>query len=412
MEKCLHTYNAAMKNFVCLAERTVLDSADTASFYKFIRSRIGTNHVSVNIISEETSEPITDDKVCANYINNFFQSVFIEDTDDTDVIKHIDIDVGNPFPNLFITRKLVVNAIKHLRANASPGPDGIHPIVLKAFASAFAVPLTKIYCKSLNSSTLPMDWKIADIIPLYKGKGNSNSRRNYRPISLTSHCCKLLERILKDWILSHVLSENLLCSRQHGFLPGRSIQTNLLPCMKDWTSALDRGYLVDVIYIDVSKAFDSVSHNKLLNKLYKTNIHSSLYNWISDFILNRRQRVKVNNSYSDYVPVTSGVPQGSVLGPLLFALYMNDLPSVVKNSKVQIYADDTKIYFCYDESVSPLELQEDLDNVVKWFNTWLLEIAVKKCYVLHLSRNGHQPTFRYKIKGETIPYADGSFRDL
>ena len=183
---------------------------------------------------------------------------------------------------------------------------------------------------------------------------------NYRPITLTSIIGKILESIIRDALLNHFNHHSLLNANQHGFVPKRSCTSQLLMVLEDWTRAIQRNSYSDVIYLDFSKAFDTVPHKQLLHKLLSYGVQGSLFMWITSFLSNRFQRVAVNNSYSDWKPVTSGVPQGSILGPLLFAIYVNDMPSVV-SSKLFKFADDTKLYRTISSPLDIQTLQNDLD---------------------------------------------------
>ena len=204
------------------------------------------------------------------------------------------------------------------------------------------IPLAKIYSKSLSTGSLPKDWKIAHIVPIFK-KGNRELTTNYRPISLTSIIGKVMESIVKDAIMVHMSQHNLFSENQHGFLPNKSCTTQLLTAMNHWTESLNSGYATDIIYFDFKKAFDSVPHCRLLFKLKSYGISGNLLRWLTSFLTRRQQRVILNNVYSNWSNVVSGVPQGLVLGPVLFLLYVNDIPSIVK-SHLLLLADNIKLY--------------------------------------------------------------------
>ena len=192
---------------------------------------------------------------------------------------------------------------------------------------------------SLEEGIVPLEWKEANIIPLFK-KGSRNKSENYRPVSLTSVICKLLERLIKD----HFLVKNKLINpSQHGFLKARSCLTNMLCFLEDVTKWLDEGSPVDIIYLDLKKAFDKVPHQRLLLKLKAHGIGNGMINWIEKWLIGRRQRVVVDGEVSNWKAVLSGVPQGSVLGPILFLIYINDLDDDI-TSKVLKFADDTKVF--------------------------------------------------------------------
>ena len=181
-----------------------------------------------------------------------------------------------------------------------------------------------------------------------------------------------MERIIRTWIVDSLNAVHFFSPFQHGFLKGRSTTTNLLSSVENWVSALDSGKSVDVIYLDIAKAFDTVSHEKLLYKFKKLGLGFVLSSWVESFVIGRKQRVAVNRSFSGVEEVVSGIPQGSVLGPLLFAIFINDLPDCVRFSDISIYADDTKLSLDYEDMVGPANLQRDLDAVLEWFHNWQL----------------------------------------
>ena len=220
---------------------------------------------------------------------------------------------------------------------------------------------------------------------MYKSKGSSSSVSNYRPISITSCACKVLEFLIRDWMMSLLVASNSFAHQQHGFLPGRSTMTNTLSSVCDWIRWLDDGKYVDCIYLDVAKAFDTVSHPKLMSKLKQYGFHDLILSWIKEFLSNRVMMVKVEGCLSQPTHITSGVPQGSVLGPILFSLYVNDLASVPSESVIKMYADDTKLYHFFDKSAVPQALQTDLTNVLNWFDKWQLAVSLPKCQALQLS---------------------------
>ena len=172
------------------------------------------------------------------------------------------------------------------------GPDNIHPHVLKETATSVYVPLSMIFKESLEVGETPEDWRSANVTPIFK-KGDRNDPANYRPVSLTSQVCKVLESIVREKMFEHLKSNNLLSNEQHGFREGRSCLSNLLTTLEDWTSILDDGDCVDVAYLDFRKAFDLVSHNHLLLKLKKHRINGQILNWIKAFLENRKQRLVI-----------------------------------------------------------------------------------------------------------------------
>ena len=240
---------------------------------------------------------------------------------------------------------------------------------------------------------LPSEWKLADVTPIFK-KGKKTDPNNYRPVSLTSSSCKLLETMIRDDIIKHLEEKNLLSKEQHGFRSGHSCNTQLLEVVHDWAEAAELLYPVDIVYLDYQKAFDSVPHERLLNKLYAYLIRGKILTWIRNFLTNRTQRVTVCGVSSNQVNVTSGIPQGSVLGPLLFLIYVNDLPEVVK-STIKLFADDTKIYRVIKSDRDSEILQNDLLDIMKWSEKWQLPFNLTKCKVMHLGSQNKE--FKYNL---------------
>ena len=208
---------------------------------------------------------------------------------------------------------------------------------------------------------------------------------NYRPISLTSVFSKLFERVIQQQLLQYLLRHKLITRQQHGFLARHSTCSQLLECINDWSLALRNRHVVDVVYFDFAKAFDTVSHTKLIHKLSGYGIYGSLLNIISNFLSGRSQRVVLPNGSSNSVIVTSGVPQGSVLGPLLFLLYINDIADYFSNNTcIKLFADDIKIYLEIVNDSDIDEFQNGIDYISYWATTWQLNLAINKCLYMRV----------------------------
>ena len=297
----------------------------------------------------------------AEILNRFFCSVFTQENQVT-MPSPPDIHEGPLLDSVTISEEVVREKLLKLNTSRSPGPDGIHPRILKLTALSLCGPLTEVFQKSLRCGILPLDWKKGMIVSVFK-KGDRRQPENYRPISLTSIPCKILESIIRDGLMEHLESTGQLSKDQHGFRQRRSCTTQLLEVMEDWTKALEKGEPIDALYLDFSKAFDSVPHQRLLSKLRACGVSGTLLEWIHCFLTGRQQQVVVGGCCSSWSPVTSGVPQGSVIGPTLFLLFINDMPDVL-SSAVKMFADDTKVYRPVPLKQDCAALQRDLDALM------------------------------------------------
>uniref|UniRef100_A0A8C5LN87 Reverse transcriptase domain-containing protein n=1 Tax=Leptobrachium leishanense TaxID=445787 RepID=A0A8C5LN87_9ANUR len=272
------------------------------------------------------------------------------------------------------------------------GPDGIHPKLLKELSDVIAKPLTDLFNQSLLMGVVPEDWKLANVVPIHK-KGSREESGNYRPVSLTSVVGKLMETMLKERIVEHLKPHRLQDQKQHGFTSGRSCQTNLIDFF-DWvTKIIDTGGAVDIAYLDFSKAFDTVPHRRLINKLQSLSLDSNIVEWIRQWLSDRQQRVVVNGVYSAQGLVTSGVPQGSVLGPILFNIFVSDIAEGI-NGKVCLFADDTKICNRVDVPGGISQMTNDLGKLKKWSELWQLSFNVDKCKIMHLGCKNPRAEYR------------------
>ena len=287
------------------------------------------------------------------------------------------------------------NKLKQLNASKSAGPDNMHPRLLKELAEVIALPLKLLFDKTLKEGKIPAAWKKAEVKPIFK-KGSKNDPGNYRPVSLTSIVCKVFEGIIRDSLNKHLLDNNLLSDHQYGFMSGRSCTTQLLTTINDWMLLLDDKKPVDVVYLDLQKAFDKVPHMRLLTKLTAYGVTGPIFEWIKDFLTNRTQFVTVGTENSPEVPVTSGVPQGSVLGPTLFIYFINDMPDTL-DCTVKIFADDTKAYTEVQSTEQRDRLQRNIDNLLHWTNLWQIKFNCSKCKILHIGRKN--PCYNYVMNG-------------
>ena len=305
--------------------------------------------------------------------------------------------------NIIITEQMVEEEVKELKITKSPGPDDIHPLMLIQLVSYLKQPLAFLFNRTLKTGVIPEDWKKGNISSIFK-KGAKNRAENYRPISLTSIVCKLMEKFIKQAIQDYLLENNLLSTKQHGFISGRSTVTQLLRYLDECIEQISDGSVVDAIYLDFSEAFDTVPHRRLMSKLESYGITGEVKKWVESFLTGRSQTVKVNNDESPPAPVISGIPQGSVLGPLLFVIYINDLPDTV-NSFVYLFADDTKLMRKIKSDEDANALQRDLDELEAWSNKWLLRFNPDKCHVLTIGKfENIRHTERYRLYGNELDH--------
>ena len=372
---------------------------DSKSFYAYVRSKQNVQD-KVGPLEDSAGNIISQGFLMAEDLNNYFSSVFTkEDISSLPVadakFQGAKSDCLGP---LVVTPELVAKKIKAMKDNKSPGVDGIPPKLLMETVEQISIPLARVFNLSLTEGVVPFEWKEATIIPLFK-KGSRNKSENYRPVSLTSVICKLLERLIKDHMVEFLVKHKLLNSSQHGFLKARSCLTNMLCFLEEITKWIDVGSAVDIIYLDFQKAFDKVPHQRLLLKLKAHGIGDSITDWREQWLTDRRQRVVVDGEVSNWKSVLSGVPQGSVLGPILFLIYINDLDDSI-TSNVLKFADDTKLFRKINTDVDKQHLQNDLDRLVKWSEKWQMLFNFGKCKCLH---TGHRNmNVNYKMGGTVL----------
>ena len=310
----------------------------TKTFWSMVK-RLRTDNVGISAIkNSDTGQLMTDAVGKANTLNKQFQSVFTNETPLTEAHEH-----PQEFPDIPYL-KFNSSGVQKLLENLDPrkayGPDLLPPRVLKELAPILAPALTKIYNKSYSTGVVPDDWRSANVTSAFK-KGKKTLPVNYRPISLTCIACKLYEHCMTKHVMQHCEAHDILYPLQHGFRSKLSCETQLVEFFHDISNNTRNNHQTDVLVMDFAKALDKVGHKRLLKKLSRYGINGPTANWIRQFLANRTQRVVVDGDFSDVAPVTSGVPQGSVLGPCLFLLYINDLAESL-DSKVRLFVDDTK----------------------------------------------------------------------
>ena len=335
----------------------------------------------------------------ADILNRQYQSVFTQEDPNTKVPD----PEGKPYPdtnNILVSEDGVRKLLQKCNPQKATGPDMIPARLLKECAEELAPILAIIYNKSIQTGIVPDDWKKSNVSAVFK-KGQRYDPANYRPVSLTCLCCKTLEHIIVSSVMKHVDSHKILTDCQHGFRARRSCETQLVTLTHDLASSLDSGIQTDMVVLDFSKAFDRVPHQRLMRKLHHYGIRGSTHHWIASFLSGRTQRVVVEGSSSDSAPVVSGVPQGSVLGPLLFLLFINDLPDNI-TSNTGLFADDCIVYRQIYSPEDCRVLQDDLDNLARWESKWGMAFYPQKCSVLSITRSRSPIKFTYKLKGHVL----------
>ena len=338
----------------------------------------------------------------AEILNQQYTSVFTKE--DTSNIPSKPSSNIPTCPPIKVTQKGVEKLLKDLKPDKAAGPDQISPRLLKELAEVLASALTTIFQTSIDTGCVPKQWREAVVAPVFK-KGDKHEASNYRPVSLTCICCKICEHIVAKAIMEHLESNNLLSDFQHGFRQFRSCETQLLLFVDEMARGMCDGDQTDIAIMDFSKAFDVVPHERLLVKLEHYGIRGDTHQWIRAFLSNRSQQVIVDGAKSSPAPVTSGVPQGSVVGPILFLVFINDMPECIK-SRCRLFADDSIIYrevSCEEDSRA---LQEDLEALQEWEVDWGMSFNPSKCHVMHVTRK-RQPLYHtYYLKGQALGVVD------
>ena len=299
-------------------------------------------------------------------------------------------------PSITVTHKGVLDLLRAVVPGKASGPDNIPARVLKECAESLAPVLTDFFQQSLDESRVPDDWKQQYVHPIFK-KGSKSDPANYRPVALTCLLSKMLEHIIASSIHKHLESHSFLAAVQHGFRKYRSCETQLTTVISDFVNWMNQKKIIDAIVLDFSKAFDKVPHDMLLTKLAHAGITGSTRRWIRHWLKGRKQHVVIDGEMSEPCDVSSGVPQGSVLGPLLFLIFINDI-ALGLNSTVRLFADDAILYRPVSSPDDHRLLQEDLLILSRWADTWCMEFNTGKCYVLHIQ------TKSQKKDNVSIPY--------
>ena len=353
-----------------------LAQGNSKPLFKFIANKKGQNNTIKCIENSKNDQDIAEKFVEA------FTSVF---TYDDGLLPTLQATTHQQDKSISVTEQGVLNLLISLDPTKGAGPDNLPPALLKFMGPYIYKVITAIFNFSLAKQCVPVDWKTANVVPIHK-KGARNVALNYRPISLTSVLCKTMEHIIAHNIHSYLDEFNILYKDQHGFRPGHGCDTQLLNTISDFIDSYDSNIISDLIVLDFSKAFDVVSHPKLIHKLKSIGIHSQTVGWIKHWLSNRTHQVTVNGVTSNSHLVTSGVPQGSVLGPLLFLIYINDMPNSVLNSKLKLFADDSLLYNNIKSDSDMLNLQLDLNCLVSWSESWQMKFNANKCETMRISR--------------------------
>ena len=404
-------YNSArlfFKNIVCKKMNNYFDVSESNTlskrFWAHVKSSSKCTRIPETVYSGDISR--SDPSGKASLFNNYFVSQFTSPS-----TYDIDIGISSFDSECFFSVSEVYKALTEIDPSKACGSDGIHGNVLKNCAGSLSYPLWLLFNYSIRSSVIPHEWKHGSIVPVHK-KGDKRDVANYRPISLLPLAAKILERLVKSRLAS--ICDPLIDPRQHGFVDGRSCATQLLPFTYSLANNISNGLRTDVVYFDFSRAFDSVNHDIILEKL-KNNfgIDGLLLRFIKSYLSGRTQSVSIDGSSSESLPVTSGVPQGSILGPLLFIIFINDIfMEVTPGTDISLYADDTKIYRRIESMEDHRSLQLSIDRLFNWAVRNKMTFHPNKCKILSVNTSrstsilSELPFFKfyYSLNGVLIDY--------
>lgn len=382
-------------------------NANAQNFWSFIKSKNNTSRIPGTMFCE--NESYTDPQDIVNIFGNFFKSVFLpselEESEALDVMSNF--DSLNNIISESVTEREIKEASKKLKNKMTSGPDGIPSFIVKDCISVFVTPMYIIFNLALKTSVFPNRWKEAKVVPIFKN-GDKSHIINYRSISILSNFSKLFEVVLYNRIYPSV--HNLISQSQHGFMCHRSTVTNLAVISQYVSNIVDNRGQVDVIYTDFSKAFDRIDHNVLLKKLELYGCNNQMKEFFKSYLQERPQYVSYNGYNSFKYEATSGVPQGSNLGPLLFILFINDLSSIIQCHQL-FFADDLKVFTEIHTLNDCQKLQDDLDRIQTWCINNKLHLNPVKCKFISFARKHTVYEYPYHINMNMLSRCT-SFKDL
>jgi len=399
-------YKNALEDMFQEQEIRVLNSGDVNGLYRFVNRNLKCKNDILPLKNDRGNIVVTDVEK-AQLLNDNFGSVYTEDNGVLPVFPRV-VSENVYKCDVTLSEDAVLRVLRKLPNKASHTPDGLPALFLKRIAESVSEPLAKIFQLSFETSKLPRVWLTADVCPIFK-KNDPSVPLNYRPISLTCVSCKVMETVVRNELVQYFAVNKLISNAQHGFQAKKSVCTQLLECQSDWFEMLRNALGVDIIYIDFQKAFDTVCHSKLLHKLSAFGICGKLLLWLEAFLSDRIQRVRINDVLSESIAVRSSVPQGSILGPTLFLVYVNDIIDCVADVpsvKLKLFADDVKLYATVENAEV---LQTVLTRVSEWSQKWQLTIANSKCCVLGLGAKNQERV--YWLDGATVS-RESNCRDL
>ena len=392
------TLRSKIKNDIKLAHEQYINNIENnfktnpKSFWSYIHSKKNTTTIPNNMTYNDNS--LGNPQEIVDAFAELFETAFTESSEYVDS-ENTDVDENGHEPTQLVqlNEDKICKAIKKLKNKFTAGPDGIPSFLIKDCASVLAKPLLILFNLALNSNTFPELWKNSKIIPVFK-KDNRTDIKNYRPITIINNFSKVFEFALYEELHIHINEQ--ICSNQHGFVTGRSTISNLVCVTQFISEVLDGNGQVDVIYTDFSKAFDRLDHGILLRKLSAFGFNRDLVQFCSSYLKCRNQYVQYRGHKSESIICTSGVPQGSVLGPLFFILFINDIVLGV-NCYCLLYADDLKLYLAIKDESDCLLLQADLDLINDWCTSNFLPLNAAKCNTVTYTRKLNPMQYEYAI---------------
>jgi len=372
---------------------------DPRTFFSFARQKRDSNRLPSMMLLNGRS--YTGNVEISQAFADYFSSTYVSNSPPvTNAVTSNHIPDAADIPLPVLSEADIASAINELKLSFATGPDAIPSAIFKRCRDALTPVLTTLFNKSLQQKRFPQAWKSSFMFPVYKN-GNRNDICNYRGIYMLCAVSKIFEITISKHLSSGF--KNIISNDQHGFLPNRSIETNLLSLLSTCYPAMDNGKQVDVIYTDFSAAFDSVNHSMLISKLSSYGVNGALVHWLSCYLSDRHITVNISSSISAPFTNTSGVPQGSILGPILFNIFINDVIYVIPDCEKLFYADDMKMFLPISDQTDCFTLQNCLTRFNSWCKSNCMRLNISKCSVISYTRKRTPIVYDYKIDDRSVP---------